>query len=83
MKGFFHYHHGKDGKYKQRDYFLDHFQLEKIDAGGVPNSIGRNCQAIFDQSDEPANDDSLPQWPSILLEMVVPGKGHKDVGSEE
>ncbi len=49
----------------------------------MPKAVGRNSKTVFNTSNQPAYKNGLPQWPAFMLEMVIPGEGHKDVRNTE
>jgi hypothetical protein len=83
LEGFLEDNYGKYAEDYEGDDFLEHFELEGAEAAGVTDAVGRHHQAVFKKSNTPTEQDSFPQWPALLLQVIVPGKGHEDVGSEE
>lgn len=83
LEGFLKEDNGKYAEYDKGDDFLEHFKLEGSEAACVANTVGWHHQAVFKKSNAPAEQDSLPQRPALLLQVIVPGKGHEDVGSEK
>jgi len=68
----------EDGEYAQRDDFLDRLQL-RCRILIRPQAIGGNLKAILHRSDQPTNDNGLPQWRFAKLQVPVPREGHKDI----
>lgn len=46
----------------------------------VPDPIGWHLQAVLKERDAPAGYNCHPQGRVFVLQMPIPGKGHKDIG---
>lgn len=77
-QGFFEVEDGKDRKNGEGDDFLDRLEL-----GGrkfsMPEAVGRDLETIFKKGNQPAGHDHQKQGRLFILQMAVPGEGHKDV----
>src|SRR5215469_13368719 len=71
--------HGKNRKYSKRDDFLDGFELRGVEFVGA-DAVGRDRKAVCEEGNAPTGDDDFPERFATVLEVPVPGKGHKDVG---
>jgi len=60
VKAFLHYHHCKDSKNYKGNYFLNYFKLEQGKSANMANTVGRDRQAVFDESDQPAYYNRFP-----------------------
>jgi len=69
---------GEDRKYREGDDFLDGLKLGAVKFVGT-NAIRRNLKAILKKSDAPARDDRFPKWSVAILQVAVPGEGHKNI----
>lgn len=83
---------GEDYEYGEGDHLLDHLELQQGEATTVPieaDAVGRYLEAIFEEGDEPADQDHTDQGqlaePAVLgqLQVAVPCKRHKDVGDDQ
>lgn len=83
---------GDDGEDRQRDTFLNNFQLNQIERSAVTgkaDAVGRNLTAVFEESDAPRESDNTNQGPvagraSLLqFQMPIPGKCHEDIAQDE
>ena len=83
MKGFLHNENSKHTEYNKGDDLLRYFQLKTAHPAGVSIPVGGNGQAIFHQGNDPAYYNGLPQGPTFLLQVIIPGKSHENVGGEE
>src|ERR1700733_11137225 len=70
---------GKDREYRQSNYFLNSLQLRHAKFVRA-YAVGRHLKTIFRKRDQPAQDDDLQQRRAAILQMTIPGKGHKNVG---
>ncbi len=73
---------GEDSEDRQRNDLLDDFELEKGELA-VADAVGWDLEAVFEEGDEPADDDDGQQRGVAVLEVAVPGDGHEDVGADE
>jgi hypothetical protein len=79
-QGLVHIKDGKGDKDRKGDQFLKNFQLSEIH-GGVTDTIGRYLDQVFQEGDSPTDQGGqIPGFPAQILEMGIPGKGHKEVG---
>ena len=72
----------KKTKHHQTDYLLHYFQLGR-GIGFVPNAVGRHLKAILHKGNEPGNNDHLEHRRILVLQVAIPGNGHKNVGERE
>jgi hypothetical protein len=72
----------KRDEHAERDHFLDDFQLKRCELA-VPDAVRRNLKAVFEESDQPAHDDDSKERRLSVLQVTVPGDGHKDIGADE
>ena len=81
-----------DGEHRERDDFLDDFQLHKGEYAAVAfeaDAIGGYSETVLDEGDAPGESDDADEWPvgadAGLLEtkVTVPGKCHEDVARHE
>src|SRR5579859_5078048 len=72
----------EDSEDNQRDHFLNDFELHGRESV-CADAVGRDLEAIFKQSNGPADEDHFPERLVAKAEMTVPGKGHEDVGDGE
>jgi len=49
----------------------------------VPYPVGRNLEAVFEESNAPADENDFPEKRALILQMAIPGNGHEDVGYAE
>src|SRR5436853_3406342 len=66
----------EDAKDQKRDDFLHGLQLR----GGeliTADAVGRDLKAVFGKRNQPAHQNYFPQAGLLVLEMAVPGDGHK------
>src|SRR5262249_6891963 len=70
---------GENRKNNQGDDLLNRLELRCIE-GMAANTIGGHLKAVFKKRDAPTHQRHLPQRDILVLEMAVPGDGHKDVG---
>lgn len=68
----------EDGEDAESDHLLDDFQLEAGEFA-ITDAIGRHLKTILEESDEPAGDDNQKERRLAVLEMAIPGDGHKNV----
>ena len=74
---------GEADKNRQRYRFLNDLQLETGE-GAESQTIGRYRKAIFQQSDEPGNQDGFPQRPGVaVFEVAIPCECHEDIRKEQ
>jgi len=67
----------KSGEDDHRDDFLNHLELGKgeIDAS---HAVGRDLQAVFEESDAPAKNNRRQKRPGAhVFQVAVPGVGHE------
>ena len=81
--------HREDG---QGNHFLDDLELHQVEGASVSQEadpVGRDRQAVFEESDAPGEQDNEDEWPSggdfhlLKLEVPIPGEGHEDVGKHQ
>jgi hypothetical protein len=72
----------EDGEDAEGDDLLDHFELDRREVPGT-DPVRRNLQAVFKESDAPADQDDLPERVLAVFQVAVPGNGHEDVGEDE
>src|ERR1700687_3501824 len=75
-------HDGKNGKYRQRDHFLNGLELRGRKLVRA-NAICRNLETIFEEGDAPTGQDDFPQSLAAVFEMAIPGEGHEDVREDQ
>jgi hypothetical protein len=81
--GYFHIANTEPCKHDHGDHFLQHFELRQTKISS-PNSVSRNLEAIFKQSNRPTDANRDPERSSSkIFKMTIPGKGHKDIGDQE
>lgn len=82
----------EDGEHHQRDYFLQHFELNQRKGSSVgfkAYSVGRHLKTVFKKGDCPTKHNHAKEWEfgkSRLLrqfEVSIPRKGHKDIGAKK
>jgi hypothetical protein len=69
----------KHRKNRQRDDFLNRFQLRWIEFVGT-NPICRNLEAVLKESDTPTGQNHFPQGFSPESQVTIPGESHEDIG---
>jgi hypothetical protein len=69
-------------KHRQSNDLLNHLQLVRRKRLR-PHPVGRNLQAILKKSDAPTHQDDLPKRNLFVLQVSVPGKGHKDIRTNQ
>jgi len=71
--------HGERGEDGESNYFLDGLEL-----GGRKlvraDAVGRDLEAVFEEGDQPADQDHFVEWDFAELQVSVPGEGHENVG---
>ena len=80
--GLFEVEHGKHREDNKRNYFLDGFELGSAELVGT-DAIGWNLKTIFEESNHPTHYDYFEQRDIAVLQMAIPGEGHKNVGDGE
>ena len=73
---------GEDGEDDECDDLLYGFQL----GGGefvVSDAVGGDLEAVFDEGDEPTDEDDLPEGAGLELQVAVPREGHKDIRHDQ
>lgn len=76
---------GKDHKYDEGDYLLDNFELHQRKRAAEPlvaDPVGGNLEAIFEESNTPADQDDDKQaraarFRPVEFQVAVPGHGHE------
>jgi len=71
---------GEDGEDDERNDLLNHLELDGRKAVGA-DAVGRHLEAVFEESDAPADQDDLPQRFLAEFQVAVPSEGHEDVGA--
>lgn len=82
-QGFFQEEYSKERKYYQGYHFLYGFELERRVSLLQPVTVvGRHHKQVFEKGNAPADKYQLNQWHicNPLLQMAIPGIGHKAVG---
>ena len=84
---------GDDCEHGQRNHFLNHLKLQKIEGAAVPletNPVGRYRKTVLEESDSPRkeNDENKRRGVSkkarlLELEMTVPRKRHEHIRKDE
>lgn len=69
-------------EYAQCDDFLDDFQLEYRELA-VADAIRRHLKAVLEESNQPTDDNDGNQRSLAVLQVAIPGGGHKDVRANE
>ena len=82
-----------DSEHRQRNGFLDDFQLNKVERASVlhgSDAIGWNHEGILEQGDAPRHKDDKKKRPVFRwrddfeqFQLSVPGKCHEDIGDDE
>ena len=72
---------GKDAEDGQGDDLLDHFELVGREAARAP-AVGRNLQALLEEGDAPTDENHHPQRYLPVLQVAIPGEGHKNIRKE-
>ena len=84
--------HHDDRENGQRDDLLDDLQLEQRVRAAVAREadpVGRNGEAILEESDAPGEENDGDQRPArgdlhlLEFEVAVPGESHEDVGADQ
>ena len=72
----------EDREYCECNDFLNRFELycRKVIA---PEAVRRYLKAVFQESDQPADQHYLPKSRIFEPQMPVPGKGHKDIRNNQ
>ena len=73
---------GKDAEHDEGDDLLNDLELNGREAFGA-DAVGGHLEAVFKESNAPADDDDLPEGFVAELQVAIPGKGHEDVGDDE
>jgi len=78
----------KAHEHRERDHFLDHFELDETEGTAVfPESepVCRHLEKIFEERNSPADEHDADQsevlkpFHFLEFEMSVPGEGHEGV----
>ncbi len=69
---------GEDAEDAEGDDLLDDLELGGREGGGA-DAVGGDLEAVLEEGDGPADEDDLPECDVFVLEVSVPGEGHKDV----
>jgi PLP dependent protein len=72
----------EDGEDRQGNNFLNDLKLNERKTGSA-DAVGRNLEAVFEERDQPADHDHLPERFLAVFQVAVPCKGHKGVGEDE
>ena len=67
---------------RQRNDLLDGFKLRGTEVA-VAYAIGRHLKTVFKKSNEPADNDNVPESDFRKTQMSVPSKSHKQVGAQQ
>ncbi len=67
---------------RQRNDLLDGFKLRGTEVA-VAYAIGRHLKTVFKKSNEPADNDNVPESDFGETKMSVPSKSHKQVGAQQ
>ena len=67
---------------RQRNDLLDGFKLRGTEVA-VAYAIGRHLKTVFKKSNEPADNDNVPESDFGKTQMSVPSKSHKQVGAQQ
>jgi len=73
---------GEDGEDRQRDDFLNYFELHGRETA-ITDTVRGHLEAVLEEGNAPTDDDYLPQLLLPIFQVAVPGNGHKDVGADE
>jgi len=74
--------HGKHREDNKSYYFLNRFELGRAELVGT-DAIRRDLKAIFEEGNHPTHHDYFEQRDIAVLQMAIPGEGHKNVGDGE
>ena len=83
---------GDDGKYRQRNDFLNDLELDERERTAVlreAHPVGGHHKRVFKEGDSPGKEDDADERPVVRnlhllqFQVAVPGQRHEDVGTEE
>ena len=83
---------GDDGKYRQRNDFLNDLELDERERTAVlreAHPVGGHHKRVFEEGDSPGKEDDADERPVVRnlhllqFQVAVPGQRHEDVGTEE
>lgn len=78
-----HVPYGKTRKHAHGDDFLDNLELPQS-KNPITKAIGRDLQRVLEKGNAPTHQDDYPQRRFLqVLEVAIPGKGHKNIGAKQ